>query len=208
MMRQMVAFVVAIGVTLASANLGAQAQAPAAVPAAPTTEKAAVKSNVPLRVLIVISRYQGEKKISSVPYTLSVNAGPIPGNRGPGSQLRMGAKVPIPVVQPPKADGKPPVDMTNGGPYTYEQIGTNIDCSANSTADGRFDVNVSISETGVVTDPTLSPATRSSGPVIFRSFQTNSQLTLRDGQTTQFTAATDASNGEIVRIDVTLNLVK
>jgi hypothetical protein len=38
----------------------------------------------------------------------------------------------------------------------------------------------------------------------YRSIGTN----LRDGETTQFTAATDRINGEVVRVEVTLNVVK
>ena len=44
---------------------------------------------VPLKIQIQIGRYQGEKKISSMPYTLSIVTG-----RG-GANLRMGTKVPV-----------------------------------------------------------------------------------------------------------------
>ena len=47
---------------------------------------------VPLKVQIVITRFQGDKKVSSLPYTLSVVAND---PRGTGSSLRMGAQVPI-----------------------------------------------------------------------------------------------------------------
>jgi hypothetical protein len=43
---------------------------------------------------------------------------------------------------------------------------------------------------------------------VFRSFRSTNTLVLRDGQTRQFTAATDRVSGEVVRIDVTLNVVK
>ena len=45
---------------------------------------------VPLKVQIVISRYQGEKKVSSLPYTLAVNA-----NLTNKTSLRVGSQVPI-----------------------------------------------------------------------------------------------------------------
>lgn len=43
---------------------------------------------------------------------------------------------------------------------------------------------------------------------VMRSFRSASTLVLRDGQTRQFTAATDRVNGEVVRIEVTLRVVK
>ena len=55
---------------------------------APPAPKAALAAVTPLKVSVVVSRFQGEKKLSSLPYTLSVNAG----SRG---TLRMGAKVPV-----------------------------------------------------------------------------------------------------------------
>src|SRR5712664_3897430 len=47
------------------------------------------KGPVPLRVQVVISKYQGDKKISCLPYTVSVNS-----DRARAS-LRMGGQVPI-----------------------------------------------------------------------------------------------------------------
>jgi hypothetical protein len=46
----------------------------------------------PLEVAVVIARYQGEKKLSSLPYTLSVNCRSQP----PANALRMGGAVPMP----------------------------------------------------------------------------------------------------------------
>ncbi len=46
------------------------------------------------------------------------------------------------------------------------------------------------------------------GLPVVRSFQTTNRLILKDGQTSQFTAATDRVSGEVVRIDITLKVVK
>ena len=43
---------------------------------------------------------------------------------------------------------------------------------------------------------------------IFGNFQTNTTLLLGNGQTRQFNAATDRITGEIVRVDVTLRVLK
>jgi hypothetical protein len=45
------------------------------------------------------------------------------------------------------------------------------------------------------------------GPVT-RTFQSANTLVLRDGQTRQFTTATDRVSGEMARVDVTVRVVK
>jgi hypothetical protein len=42
----------------------------------------------------------------------------------------------------------------------------------------------------------------------FRSFRASDSLVLKDGQTAQFTTAVDKVSGEIVKVDVTLTVVK
>ena len=54
---------------LASTALVRTQEKPAPVPA-----KAAMQA-MPLKIQVVISRYQGDKKISSLPYSLSVTGG-------------------------------------------------------------------------------------------------------------------------------------
>ena len=55
--------------------------------------KQLVESYIPLQVQVVISKYQGEKKIASAPYVLSVNA-----NDNSLARLRVGAEVPLPMA--------------------------------------------------------------------------------------------------------------
>ena len=94
-----------------------------------------------LRVQVVISKYQGDKKISSLPYTLSLNAND--SNRS--ASLRMGAQVPI-VSTAAGADGKPATSVQ------YKDVGTSIDCSASSIDDSRFRVNITIEYSSVYAD--------------------------------------------------------
>lgn len=42
----------------------------------------------------------------------------------------------------------------------------------------------------------------------FRTFTSSQTLILKDGQTTQFTTATDRVSGEVTKVDVTLTVVK
>ena len=155
------------------------------------------KALVPLKVQIVISRYQGEKRVSSLPYTLSVNAN----DPNRTSQLRMGAQIPVTSTSYAAADNKAPLTS-----YQYRDIGTNIDCGASTADDGRFRLTVSIDDSAVIGDET-KPATVNGAPV-FRSFRVTETLLLKDGQSIQFTTATDKVTGDTIKVDVTLTVVK
>ena len=178
-----------IGLLASSTVLGAQDKVTAPV-------RDAVVS---LKVQLVIARYQGEKKISSVPYTMSVTAGD---SRNELTRLRIGAQVPIPTVATP-VEGKP---TPPSGAVTYRDVGTNIDCITRALGDGQFQLQITVDQSSVIMDP--QPKQSASTAPVFRSFRLTNSAVLRDGQTTQFTTATDAVSGEVVRVDVTVNVVK
>ena len=164
----------------------------------------------PIDVEVVISRFQGDKKVSTLPYALTVNAthqvgGPDTINRAPLTQLRMGGEVPVPTMaMPTTVDGKPAGFVTGGGPVTYQNVGTQIDCRARRLSNGQFEVWLSVSDSAVA-----APQAGDAGALpVIRKFQSSNNLVLRDGQTRQFTAATDRLTGEVVRVDVTLRVAK
>ena len=136
---------------------------------------------MPLKVQVVISRYEGDKKVSSFPYMLAVTA-----NHPEPVNLRMGSLVPVQA----------------GGQVDYKSIGTNIDCSATSMEDGRFQVQVRIEDASVM------ERRGGDSPPTLRTFSSSNTVVLKDGQTTQFTAAADKVTGEVVRVDVTMNVEK
>jgi len=159
---------------------------------------------VPLSVDVTITRYQGEKKISSMPYVLAVNANKL-GQAGP-ALLRMGAKVPVPTLAAPSGTpGGPTGPMP--GPVNYQDIGTNIDCTA-KVVEAGFELRVSISDTSVYTNIQDNATPTVGSMPVFRSYQSTNTLVLRDGQSREFTAATDRVSGEVMRIAVTLKVVK
>jgi hypothetical protein len=156
----------------------------------------------PLKVQVVVSRYQGEKKTSSMPYTLAFN---VLGNgkgfgQGVGS-LRMGSKIPIRMMTMPVIDGQ---KIPAGGPVSYQDVGTNIDCRTIGVGDGRFSVEVTVDDTSVYADENGKQADQPS----FRSFRATNSMILKDGQSGQFTSAVDKVNGEVTKVDVTLTVVK
>ena len=157
-----------------TAALLASALAPAGM------AQAVAKPLTALKVQVVISRYEGDKKVSSLPYTMAVTS------NDRGVSLRMGSQVPIP---------------SNGGGFSYQNVGTNIDCTATSTDEARFNLHITISDSSVLERRLDSPPT-------LRNFNTDNSVVLRDGQSTQFTAATDKITGEVVKVEVTLTVEK
>src|SRR5207248_4605108 len=158
-------------------------------PAAPAAPKPGAVIT-PLRVQIMISRYQGDKKISSLPYILSVNGVSDPVNLARGhANLRMGAKVPVMMMAVTVVDGQ---KMPTGGPIQYQDVGTNIDCNVASLDDGRFKVEITIDDSSVYPEERVTPADArlaTSGSPTFRSFRATDSMVLKDGGTAQFTTA-------------------
>jgi hypothetical protein len=162
---------------------------------------------VPVDVEIVVSRFQGDKKVSTLPYALTVNAKDTPEQVRPLTQLRMGGRVPLPVMAPALGpDGKSLLGITGGGPVQYEDIGTSIDARARPMGDGRFELTIMVEDSAVAM-PQGADAQAAGLPVI-RKFRSSNNLVLRDGQTRQFTAAADRITGEVVKVDVTLKVAK
>jgi hypothetical protein len=176
-----IVFVTGLGAVL-------RAQAPPASPPG---------SDTPIQLQVVVSRYQGEKKISSLPYLLSVNPD------GRKTSLRMGAEVPIALpAAPASARGEKPVPASS---YNYRAIGTNIDCAATAAAGNQFRLTLDIEDSSVYPDDQPRAV---KGVPMFRSFKLSNTLLLRDGQSTQLTSAADKISGEVLKIDVTLTVVK
>ena len=162
---------------------------------------------IPLKVTVVLSRFQGEKRVSSMPYVLGVMASGW--GAGPKTALRMGVEVPVAQTRI-TTDGKPgPVSS-----YSYRDVGTNIDCGAtfDESRPGIFQLALTVSDSSVGLD---SPKRAGSGdgPVAadlpsFRNFNSSFTALLRDGQTMQYTSATDPVSGEVMKIDVTAAVMK
>ena len=161
---------------------------------------------VPLSVDVTVTRYQGEKKISSMPYMLAVNANKL-GAAGP-ALLRMGAKVPVPTM-PTAAPAGNAAGTTSSPPplVNYQDIGTNIDCTA-KVVEAGFELRLSVSDTSVYTNIQDNATPTVGNMPVFRSFQSTNTLVLRDAQSREFTVATDRVSGEVIRIAVTLKVVK
>lgn len=193
-------------VALGTITLTAQAPSPLVTPAATTIVSVGALQQdgaelVPLKVTVLLSRFIGEKKISSLPYILGVTA------NGKQTTLRMGLQVPVFTTVFAGAGVKPPTS------YNYRDVGTNIDCLAIRMAGGLYQLAMTVNDSSVHVDSTQKPGAGTSELYVrdvpsFRSFNSSFTILLKDGQSTQYTSATDPVTGEVMKIDVTLNLMK
>lgn len=167
----------------------------AAFPRQPEALAQEKQALVPLKVQLVVSRQLGEKKISSLPYTLWITA-----NAGKMTNVRMGVQVPVVSTMMTKEGVASPS-------YNYRDVGTNIDCQAASQGDGLFSLDIRLNDSSVSFDPKESGPTLKGIPA-FRNFTSNFNILVKDGQTAQYTSATDPLSGETLKVDVTLNVLK
>lgn len=162
-------------------------------------EKEEAKKLTPVKVQVVFSEYEGEKKVASLPYTLLVSA-PDDLRRSQVSKVRVGVRVPI---------------MTQGkdGPVTqYHDVGTYIDAHAAVLPDGKIVLDLNLRRSYI-----YSPQAEKTAPAfpvtgdptpIFRNFESELRLVFKDGETIQSNVATDPVSGRVLKVDVTLNVVK
>lgn len=140
----------------------------------------------PLRVQVVFAEFDGDKKVSSLPYTFSVNADER--RTRPSSQVRNGARIPVAVDK----------DKIN-----YMDIGTNIDCSAMLQDDGKYKLTMNVERSAISSDSNTPGA----APIV-RQFRAEINPVLKDGQTIESIVATDPLNGHVYHVSVTLNVLK
>lgn len=140
----------------------------------------------PLHVQVVFSEYDGDKKVSSLPYSFTVNADER--RARPDSQIRTGTRIPV-------STGK---DQT-----TYIDIGTNVDCSATQQEDGRYKLQMNVERSSVLPDTPSGAA----NPAV-RQFRAEMNPVLKDGQTVEAIVSTDPLSGHSYHISVTLNVIK
>jgi hypothetical protein len=136
-----------------------------------------------VKVQVVLSRYEGDRKTSSLPFTMLATAD------GERVSIRTGSQVPV---------------ATSATNFQYIDVGTNIDCGVKIVEDGRFNVFLNFQDRSVTDKVPLAGSVQ---PVLRNMQYTNSVL-LKDGETKQFVAASDKASGEVIKIDVTLGVEK
>ena len=189
-----------VGVVIGTAAPAVRAQTQGRqVPVGGQAQEQEPGAPVPLQVEVVLTRYDGDTEVSRLPFTLLVNAS---SDRSPVRQtsIRMGVQVPVPSSR--SGDG--------GTAVTYQDVGTQIDCMAVRSGDG-FALQLSIQDSSLY-EPSgsgqiASPMVVAGYPVI-RSFRSTTNVSIRDGQTMEYTMATDKISGEVLRVTVTATALR
>lgn len=182
----LVALLVVAGNTTAQEALprGPGAQPPVVQP---------VSAKPAVRVQLVITRFEGEKKLGSLPYSF-VAAPASPSNGPVATRIRLGVDIPV------------PMDGADTAAVQYKNVGTNIDCSqVTELADGRYQLSISVQNTTAVP---ASPADPHGSRPVFRRFDVSFAAALRDGQSMQAISSADPVTGELIKVDVTINVVR
>lgn len=159
-----------------------------------------------LRVELILAEYSGDKKISSLPYTMYVGTA-VPGFGTPRESIRMGVRVPIVTGTQKAENGNVVANQTN-----YNPVGTDIDCQAWAMSDGRYRLEIGIDRSSVYSPEDSTGQGEeihvSGNQPILRSFDSRSDLALRDGETGEGISATDPFNGHMLKVTVTIHVVK
>jgi hypothetical protein len=161
-------------------------------------DKNSADESTHLRLDILLSEYDGSKEVNSLPYTLFLDSA-LHGMRY--RSVRMGLKIPI-------------VASTSGTnqQVTYQDIGTDIDARATTIDDGFYDLDMSVDRSSVYSANQGTGETgkipQVGGSPVVRSFRSSFDLGLRDGQTEQGPSATDPFNGHVLKISITLHVLK
>jgi hypothetical protein len=160
-------------------------------------------SEVPLKLQVVLSEFDGTRKVSSLPYSINILGTGLRDRRQ--AHLRYGIKMPIPVANGP-----------NGAvSVTYQDVGTKLDCTAIQREDGTYRLDLAVESSSVSlpeengTESAWKPG--QSNPTRFpviRSFNDEFTIVARIGQTVEATSAADPLTGHVLKIDVTLTAVK
>ena len=137
----------------------------------------------PVKVQIVISRFDGEKKVASLPYFLFGT------DDGAGMNFNLEVQVPVP-----------------GGPTgpNYKGVGTHMTCAVKA-ADGKFNVDLTLAFSSLLPDKTIAAVPDLPA---FQSFTMHNALVLSEGQTVQYASVVDPVTGQVTKVDATLTMVK
>jgi hypothetical protein len=179
----------------------------------PAAETPAPEVIVPAKLQIVLTEYDGTKKISSMPYAIPF----VLTHSALTSSLRMGIRVPVNFK----------TSKTEENSFTYVDVGTNIDVSDIDyrlnhvlATPGRFSVQLRIERSSLYVpsrdkdghidggkDWTAGEPPPGDEPMI-RQFRGDVTLLLRDGQEAEATVATDPLTGRVLKVEAVLNILK
>lgn len=167
-------------------------------PASQTSE-----SVTPIKLQVLLTEYDGTKKIASLPYTMSLTATP---ENKPGTYAQVRDGVRVPVLTGSK---------TGESSMQYIDVGTNIDARVAHTAGELYSVEVRIERSSLVVRADNNQAKEwapgdpspGSQPLI-RDFRNNFTTQLRQDHGNEATVASDPMTGHVLKVEVLLSVVK
>jgi len=172
-------------------------------PKAEDKPRGEVLATTPVKVQIVFTEFESEKKIKSLPYTMYINAQDAPEVRLTWAKMRIGSRVPV---------------YVGNNSMQYLDVGTNIDARSAYTGEGRLLLNLNLERSWVEGDVPV-PVAKSDAPAsepsnghfrepIIRNFRSELDLKLREGQTIESTMATDPVSGKVLKVEISFTTVR
>jgi hypothetical protein len=170
-------------------------------------ENATTEPSTPVKLLIVLSEYDGTKKITNLPYTMPLIVAAKPS--GAYSTLRIGVKVPV----------KSGESKTGDIQIQYIDVGTSIDARVAHADDGKYQVDLKVERSSLYVtsrgqDGKVAEKEWSGGDAppttepIVRQSRGDVAMFLREGQPAEGTVATDPLTGHVFKVEVTLSIAK
>ena len=169
-----------------------------------TDDKTKVEvQTTPIKVQIVFTEFEADKKIKSLPYVMYMNAPNSSELRAGWVKFRIGSRLPVYV-------GK--------NEMQYMDVGTNVDARSAYTGDGHVLLQMTLERSwveGEVSVPMMrsdsSPSDPSGGhfqePIV-RGFKSELDLKLREGQPVESNMATDPISGKVLKVEISFAVVK
>jgi hypothetical protein len=169
-----------------------------------TDDKTKVEvQTTPIKVQIVFTEFEADKKIKSLPYVMYMNAPDSSELRAGWVKFRIGSRLPVYV-------GK--------NEMQYMDVGTNVDARSAYTGDGHVLLQMTLERSwveGEVSVPMMrsdsSPSDPSGGhfqePIV-RGFKSELDLKLREGQPVESNMATDPISGKVLKVEISFAVVK
>jgi hypothetical protein len=170
-------------------------------------ENATAEPSTPVKLQVVLSEYDGTKKIANLPYTMPLIVADKPS--GAYSTLRIGVKVPVTTGESKTGDTQ----------IQYIDVGTSIDARVSRADGGKYQVDLKVDRSSLYVtsrgqDGKVAEREWSGGDAppttepIVRQSRGDVGMFLREGQSSEGTVATDPLTGHVFKVEVTLSVVK
>jgi len=167
-----------------------------------------------LKVQVVFTEYEGDKKLKSLPYSLLITTKTR--DDRPEAKIRVGNRIPVYIGGAPGGSQTVPSQA-----YTYMDVGTNIDGWAEGVGPGQYRVhlylerswvegNVSVPIEKAASTQTVAGSSRAPEfpqPII-RQYKAELTPILKDGQSLETNFATDPLTGRVVKLEISISVLK